>query len=119
MKNPAAGAYRLCTQEVTVYHRNENDTYTTTYHTKSFFDSHRTQAIEKTGSQDVSGYLVVIVGNPDIQPGDKILLGHGKRMRTREEWAALIPATTKNLVIARTIDYKTWQGEVVHVEIGG
>lgn len=116
--NPVAGAYRLCNQEITIYHRKNDDEYTTEYY-NAFFDSHKTQSIDKTGSQEVSQYLIVIPGDVKAQVGDKVLLGHGKRIREREEWAELIPSKVENLIVVRTVDYKYWNGVIAHVELGG
>lgn len=116
--DPISPAYRrLCTQEITIYHK-DSDGYKTEYRA-GFFDSHKTQSVDRTGSTEVSQFQVVIPGDIDIVPGDKVMLGRGDMIYTREEWADLIPSKVKDLVVVRTVDRKCWHGQITHVEIGG
>lgn len=54
-----------------------------------------------------------------VAPGDKVLLGSGPEILTREAWAAQIPAKTFGLVVIRDVDPKYFNGLVTHVEAGG
>ena len=51
--------------------------------------------------------------------GDKVLLGEGPEIATREEWAGFIPAKVPGLVVVKYVDPKYWQGRLIHVEAGG
>lgn len=114
--------YRLCSQTVTVYHR-ETDTknsYTRTVYDRAFLDFRKNQTVDKTGSKESNSFLLVIPG--DDQPvfvGDKVMLGEGPEITTREEWAAFIPAKVPGLVVVSYVDPKYWNGELVHTEAGG
>lgn len=111
--------YSKCDQTVTVYHR-EGETYTRTVYNRAFLDFKKTQNVDKTGSKEVNSFLLVIPC--DSQPvfvGDKVLLGEGPEVSTREAWAALISSKVPGLVMVQYVDPKYWQGRMVHVEAGG
>ena len=111
--------YSKCNQTVTIYH-NEGGTYTRTVHRKAFLDFKKTENTDKTGSRESNSFLLVIPC--DSQPvfvEDKVLLGDGPEVTTREAWAALIPSKTPNLVVVKYVDPKYWNGKLVHVEAGG
>lgn len=111
--------YSKCDQTVTVYHR-EGETYTQTVYDRAFLDFKKTQNVDKTGRKEVNSFLLVIPC--DSQPvfvGDKVLLGEGPEVSTREDWAALIPSKVPGLVMVQYVDPKYWQGRMVHVEAGG
>ena len=111
--------YSLCNQTVTIYHK-DGDAYSQTVFYNAFLDFKKTQNVDKTGSREVNSFLLVIPC--DSQPvfvGDKVLLGEGEKVSTREAWAALIPATTPGLVVVSYVDPKYWNGHMVHVEAGG
>lgn len=111
--------YSKCNQTVTIYH-NEGGTYTRTVHRKAFLDFKKTENTDKTGSRESNSFLLVIPC--DSQPvfvEDKVLLGEGPEVTTREAWAALIPSKMPNLVVAKYVDPKYWNGKLVHVEAGG
>ena len=115
--------YRLCNQTVTVYHKETTageDTYTSTVYSRAFLDFRKNQTVDKTGSKESNSFLLVIPG--DDQPvfvGDKVMLGEGPEITTREEWAAFIPAKVPGLVVVSYVDPKYWNGRLVHTEAGG
>lgn len=111
--------YRMCKQVVTVYHK-DGDTITRTVHKHAFLDFRKNQTVDKTGSREVNSFLLVIPGDSRmVFVGDKVLLGEGPEVTTREAWAALIPSTTPNLVVVKYADPKYWGTQFVHVEAGG
>ena len=112
--------YSLCTQTVTVYHWDGKDTYTRKVFTDAFLDFKKTQNVDKTGSSEVNGFLLVIPGHSvPVSVGDKVLLGEGPEIATREAWASFIPAKVPGLVVVKYVDPKYWHGYVVHTEAGG
>lgn len=111
--------YRMCKQTVTVYHK-DGDTFTRTVHKKAFLDFRKNQTVDKTGSKESNSFLLVIPCDTQaVFVGDKVLLGKGPEVATREAWAALIPSTTPNLVVVKYVDPKYWGTQMVHVEAGG
>ena len=76
--------------------------------------------MDKTGSSEVNSFLLVIPGQTvPVAVGDKVLLGEGPEVNSREGWAALIPVKVPGLVVVRYVDPKYWNGAVVHTEAGG
>ena len=112
--------YSLCNQTVTVYHWDGKDTYTRKVFTDAFLDFKKTQNVDKTGSSEVNGFLLVIPGpSVPVSVGDKVLLGEGPEIATREAWASFIPAKVPGLAVVKYVDPKYWHGSIVHTEAGG
>jgi len=112
--------YRMCNQTVTVYHWDGKDSYTRKVFTDAFMDFKKAQNVDKTGSSEANSFLLVIPGSTvPVAVGDKVLLGEGAAIRTRADWAALIPAKVQGLVVVKYVDPKYWHGSVVHTEAGG
>ena len=111
--------YKLCNQTVTVYHK-DNEIYTRRVYTHAFLDFKKSQNIDKTGSAEANGFLLVIpCPEQSVYVSDKVLLGIGPEVSTREGWASLIPAKVPGLVVVKYVDTKYWNGKMVHVEAGG
>ena len=104
---------------MTVYHK-DGDTYKRTVYDRAFLDFKKTETTSNTGSREANSFLLVIPGETvSLFVGDKVMLGEGPAVSTREEWAKLIPATTPGLVVVQYVDPKYWNGRVVHTEAGG
>lgn len=119
IKNKCPLDYRMCSQTVTVYHK-DRETYTRTVFDRAFLDFRKNQTVDKTGSKEVNAFLLVIPGDKQmVFVGDKVMLGEGPEIGTRDEWANFVPATTPNLVVVKYVDPKYWGTKMVHVEAGG
>ncbi len=136
--------YRLCNQTVTIYHQmGAGAAFACTrivFH-GAFLDFRKVTATDKTGSRETNSFLLVLPsgwgGRPvwkapqeydasvaqentfTLAPKDKVLLGEGPEITTREQWAALLPAQTTGLVVVRDVDPKYWKTAVCHVEAAG
>lgn len=111
--------YRLCNQTVTVYHQ-EGDRYLRAVHTNAFLDFRKTHNVDKTGSRESNSFLLVIPGDSQaVFVGDKVQLGEGPEVTTRDAWSAHIPANVPGLVVVKYVDCKYWNGTMVHTEAGG
>ena len=112
--------YRLCNQTVTIYHK-DGETYTRRVIKEgAFLDMRKVQSVDKTGSHEANGFLLVIPGaSVPVAVGDKVLHGEGPEIATREAWAAAIPSKMAGLVVVKYVDPKYWHGQVVHTEAGG
>ena len=112
--------YRMCNQTVTVYHRDGDSYSRKVIENGAFLDFRKTQSVDKTGSSEANSFLLVIPGEEQaVSVGDKVLLGEGPEITTREEWAQLIPAKVPGLVVVKYADPKYWNGKLVHTEAGG
>lgn len=111
--------YSKCNQTVTVYHK-DGETYTKSVIARAFLDIKKVQSIDKTGSKETNGFLLVIPCDAQcVFVGDKVLLGEGPDIDTREAWAEFVPAKVAGLVVVQYVDQKYWQSRMVHVEAGG
>ena len=111
--------YRMCNQSVTVYHK-DGDTYTRTVYEQAFLDFKKTQTVDKTGSKEANSFLLVIPGDTQaVFVGDKVMMGIGPEIATRDAWASFRPDNTPGLVVVKYVDTKYWNGEMVHTEAGG
>ena len=111
--------YSLCNQTVTVYHK-DGDKYTQTVYNQAFLEFRKTLTTDKTGSKESNSFLLVIPGDTQaVFVGDKVLLGEGLEVSTREEWVALVPVKVPGLVVVDYVDPKYWRGQIVHTEAGG
>lgn len=113
--------YRLCNQTVTVYHWDGAETYTRkVIREGAFLDFKKVQNVDKTGSKEANSFLLVVPGaSVPVAVGDKVILGEGPEVATREAWAAFTPAKNPGLGVIKYVDPKYWRGSVVHVEAGG
>lgn len=113
--------YSLCNQTVTVYRADNKDGFKCTkkVYKHAFLDFKKVVSVNKTGSKEENSFLLVIKGNADLKPKDKVLLGVGKEIKTREEWAKFIPSTQANLVVIESVDPKYYNNEIVHIEAVG
>ena len=111
--------YRLCNQTVTVYHK-DGDTYTRTVYEQAFLDFKKTQSVDKTGSKEANSFLLVIPGDTQaVFVGDKVMIGEGPEITTRDEWAAFNPKEVPGIAVVDYVDTKYWNGQIVHTEAGG
>lgn len=112
--------YSLCNQTVTVYHWDGKTAYTRQVIHNAFLDYKKTQNVDKTGSKEANSFLLVIpCSEQGVFVGDKVILGAGPDITTREEWAAFVPSKVPGLAVVSYVDPKYWQGRMVHVEAGG
>lgn len=138
--------YSLCDQVVTLYHplgQGEAFACTRTVFAGAHLDWRKNQTVNKAGSREVNSFLLVLpsgwngrpvwvtpqeydvlepaarAGRFTLAGGDKVLLGEGPAIESREAWAKLLPARCSGLVVVRDVDPKYWRGEVCHVEGGG
>ena len=114
--------YSKCNQTVTIYH-SDGQNYTKTIIDHAFFDFRKNQNANRVGISESNSFLLVIpYFASNTQPvfnGDKVLLGVGEDITTREEWAALIPSKVANLAVVKYVDPKYWNNAIAHWEAGG
>lgn len=111
--------YALCNQTVTVYHQ-DGDQYQRTIYHNAYLDYRKNHNVDKTGSRESNSFLLVIPGeNVCLYAKDKVILGAGRVISNREEWAKFIPANVPGLVVIQYVDPKYFNGHQCHVEAGG
>ena len=111
--------HRLCNQTVTIYHK-DGDKYTQKIHTHAFLDFRKNQTVDKTGSRESNSFLLVLPGGTqEVFVGDKVMLGIGPLINSREDWSTHVPSKVPWLVVIDYVDPKYWNGQLVHTEAGG
>ena len=119
---PLLNDYSLCRDVVTVYHE-EGGEVTRTVFPRAFLDSRKTENVDRTGSSEANGFLLVIPG--DVQAcrvGDKVMRGEGPDVPEADApawWRKFVPVRVDGLVVVKYVDVKRWNGAVVHTEAGG
>lgn len=114
--------YSKCNQTVTLYRATFSPEFKCerkVIKDRAFLDFKRTENVDKTGNKGASSFLLVIKGEVDIKPQDKVFYGIGKEITTREEWADFVPPKQTGLVVVEYVDPKFWNGKVCHMEAGG
>ena len=125
--------YFLCNQTITVY--SAKDYHETVIH-GAFMDFNRQWKENDTGMTGQSQCLVVIPQGADgktfvpehsfsslldtytISKNDKILLGEGTAITTKEEWSAFIPSKVDGLVVVQKVNpQRGLDGSLAHVEV--
>ena len=110
---------KLCNQTVTVYHQQDGE-YIRTIYTNAHLDFRKNLSVDKTGSKEANSFLLILPGGAQqIFVEDKVQLGIGPEIRTREAWGAFIPSKVPGLCVVRYVDPKYWNGQLVHTEAGG
>ena len=119
---PLLNDYSLCTQTVTVYSF-DGEAVTRTVHPQAYLDFKKTENVDRTGSTEANGFLLVVPGSTlACHVGDKVILGEGPQVPETEVakwWRAFIPTKVDNLVVVGYVDPKYWDGQLVHTEAGG
>lgn len=114
--------YNLCSDTVAVYHY-EDGTVEKTVYERAYLDFKKTENIERTGSTEVNGFLLVIPGDAQtVYVGDKVMLGQGADVPQTDVsawWRTFIPSKVEGLVVVKTVDVKRFGGHIVHTEAGG
>ena len=100
--------YGKCCQTVTIYHQEGPGQYSRQVCRQAFFEFRRRK-----------GLLVFPGDSVPVRPGDKVLLGEGPEVNSREDWAAFIPAKVPGLVVVEYVEPRYWQGKLCHIEAGG
>lgn len=111
--------YSLCDQTVTIYRRNGDEIERIEVE-RAFLDFRKVENVTKTGSTDSGSFLLVVPGSDvQVMPGDKVIRGEGREIKTVEDWNKFIPAKVAGLCVVSYVDEKYFHGRLVHVEAGG
>lgn len=114
----------LCNQTVTVYRKTDEngaERFERTVFKKAFLDYRKTVSTDKLGATESNSFLLVIPGSVQaVSPGDKVILGNGPEIPSRDYWAKeFIPSKVDGLVVVKYADPKYFNGVIVHTEAGG
>lgn len=122
LNQPLLNDYSLCTQMVSIYHV-EGSEVTRTVVYPAYLDFKKTENVEKTGSTEANGFLLIIPCHESpVAIGDKVMVGEGPVVDAEDQlkwWRSFVPAKHVGLGVVKYVDPKYWNGEMCHVEAGG
>lgn len=118
---PLINDYSLCNQTVTVYHY-EGGEVTRIECSKAYFEEVEKQSLDQRGESGKTEHLIVIPGDSlEFYEGDRVYLGVGGYPEgdTARWWREFIPSKNRAVVVVRSVSFRRWRNEVVHVELRG
>ena len=117
---PLINDFSLCQQTVTLYHYDGGE-ITRVECPKAYFEETDKLETSTTGESGKTEHLIVIPGEVDIVPGDKVFLGVGDYPDgdTARWWRLFIPSKVPQCVIARSVSRRHWLGKPTHIEVRG
>lgn len=104
--------YSLCNQTVTLYGIREGNMLRQILE-NCHFAVEAGQKAENYGKSRLSKFLLIIPGDVDLQPGDRVYDGIGPE---DVNWQTFVPAFTDGLYEIGRVKKQLWEGEVTHVE---
>ncbi len=123
LNQPLINDYSLCQQTVSIYHVDGSEVTRTVVY-PAYLDFKKTENVEKTGSTEVNGFLLVIpcTTTVPVAIGDKVMHGEGPVVDETDPmrwWRTFVPAKYVGLGVVKYVDPKYWNGQLCHVEAGG
>ena len=104
--------YSLCQQTVTVYQK-KGEAISRKIAENCYFSQNISTPTEPYGKSKEKKFLLIIPGDFDLQPGDRIYDGIGPE---EVEWQMFVPAFTDDLYEVGRVKKQQWENEVTHVE---
>ena len=104
--------YSLCCQTVTAYGVREGNVKRQVLE-NCYFAPEAGQEAALAGKSRLKKFLLIIPGDSDLQPGDRIYDGIGPE---EVEWQMFVPAFTDDLYEVGRVKKQLWENEVTHVE---
>ncbi len=108
--------YSLCNQTVTIYHRKD---LRREVRQGVHYEYRRRETVKTGQTEKEVGFLLVIPGKAELEPGDKVAPGIGPELTGAEGWARLTADDPSGLGIIQTVYPWYWQGEICHMEARG
>ena len=104
--------YSLCDHTVTLYRIREESIQCQVIN-NCYFALEAGQKEALSGKSRLNKFLLIIPGDFDLQPGDRVFDGIGSE---EVNWQAFAPAFTDGLYEVGRVKKQLWEGEVTHVE---
>lgn len=108
--------YALCDRTVTVYHR---EGLTRQVVTQAYYDIKSGTSVDGTREDAAAEFLLIVPGDLNIRPGDRVVPGIGPELSGKAGWANLAEGAVEDLGIVRTVSRKYWRGSICHTEVRG
>ena len=108
--------YPLCDRTVTVYRLREGSVQRQVFD-GCYFQRTDKLAADSRGLRKERSFLLILPGEKEIYPGDRIYEGEGPAV-TASDWQDFIPENQPALVVAQYTKPFRWNGELCHTEAG-
>lgn len=108
--------YSLCNQTVTVYRLEGGSVKRQVFHNAHYqYTVH--QVMDQQGRRQETKCLLLLPGEADLQPGDRVYDGIGTELTT-EKWKHFLPVTVTGLSEISYVTPYFWDGQLCHTEAG-
>ncbi len=108
--------YSLCNQTVTVY-RLEGSTVQRQIIWQAQYQFEVQESCDREGKTRKTTCLLIIPGQADLRPGDRVYPGVGPIVTARD-WAGFLPVRIPGLSQIHYVKPRYWDGRVCHTEAG-
>lgn len=106
--------YSLCSQTVTIY-RKRADEILRQVAENCHLASKTVRNTENLGKSMAKKFLLIIPGEADLQPGDRVYEGIGPE---EVQWETFLPVRVAQLYEVSYVKPCYWEGEIAHWEAG-
>lgn len=106
--------YSLCDQTVTLYRR-RGENITRQVVENAHYAYERRQVTDQYGTREETAFLLVIPGEVELQPGDRVYDGIGPEI---VDWDGFTPVAVEGLSQAEYVRVWRWQGKACHTTAG-
>lgn len=108
--------YSLCDETVTLYRRTEDGVLRRVIpNARYIWEEHLTT--DASGAHQERKFLLILPGQRDILPGDRVVGGIGPQI-TKAQWSTFLPVNTPGLSQVAYIKPCHYLGAVCHIEAG-
>lgn len=108
--------YSLCCQTVTLYGLRDG-AVTRRVVENAHYTWQVIQVTDEAGTRQETTFLLVLPGEAEINPGDRVYEGVGPEV-TVTEWPEFLPVTVRGLAQVQYVRPYYWQGQLCHIEAG-
>lgn len=108
--------YSLCNQTVTLYGIREGALQRQVLH-GVMYQHWQSEKVDASGKALETGCLLIVPGQVDLKPGDRVYPGVGPQI-TKQEWTGFLPVRHPGLAQVSYVKPYTFEGAVCHTEAG-
>lgn len=108
--------YSLCRQTVTRY-RLCGERVDRQVLERAYYNYQPTQVTDEKGRRQKTLFLLIVPGQADLVPGDRIFDGVGPEL-TPAQWSRFLPVTVAGVSEVQYVRPYLWEDQVCHTEAG-
>lgn len=108
--------YSLCDQTVTLYRYRDGNVHRQVVD-NAWYSYQTEQVTDEQGSRRETLFWLIIPGDADLLPGDRVYDGIGPDI-TQAKWPGFLPVCVAGLSQVQYVKPCFWQGQLCHTEAG-